>query len=72
MYPEREDGPTFRPTTSINLAAMMRQDLEDEAAIEEAEEWTRLHPMTPQTHLNLAFIEVGSNVVFASQRTRDD
>ena len=46
MYPEAEEKPLQRPDTALSLGLFSDAGLDDELALEEAEEWTRHHPLS--------------------------
>lgn len=60
MYPAQEHGPTYRPETVVSLEALQEAELDDDAVLQEAESFTRTHPITPHStaYFNLAFTQV--------------
>lgn len=59
MYPVMEPGPNYRPQTVVSISEMEVQEMDDDLAISEADQFTKKHPITPATHyLNLAFQQV--------------
>ena len=59
MYPAVEQRPTYRPETVISLDLLSEQEMDDEVALEEAEQFIKQHQITPNKHyLNLAFQQV--------------
>ena len=61
MYPEPEEGPLFRPETAIVLEFLSGDELDDQMALDEAERFTKEHPLSRQ-YTNLAFCMVGVQV----------
>ncbi|ELT88995.1 hypothetical protein CAPTEDRAFT_219939 [Capitella teleta] len=56
MYPRMEAGPNYRSQTGVTIGQMEMQEIDDDYAMDEADTFTRLHPLTPKTqYLNLAF-----------------
>ena len=46
MYPEVEERPLRRPDTALSVGIFSDAGLDDDIALEEAEEWTRDHPLS--------------------------
>ena len=58
MYPDEEERPEFRPVTAVSIDLMSDRAIDDGLALEEAEEFTRNHPLSRQIYANIAFQDV--------------
>ena len=58
MYPDEEERPEFRPLTAVSIDLMSDRAIDDDLALEEAEEFTKNHPLSRQMYANIAFEDV--------------
>ncbi len=65
MYPEIERGPQYRPMTAISHGVMDDAAMDDDIALQEAEEWAKDHPLsrTAPGFDNLGFQQVSNLIV---------
>ncbi len=55
MYPEIETGPVYRPHTAMSMDLLSDRAIDDQLAIEEAEQFAVDHPLSRQMYTNIAF-----------------
>ena len=66
MYPKPEEKPnTFRPVTAVSIVINDEQEIDDDVAIREAEQWAANHPLSAQSqgHSNQGFQDVGGIII---------
>ena len=58
IYPEVEERPEYRPVTAISIDLISNRGIDDDLALEEAEQFTKDHPLSRQMCTNIAFQDV--------------
>ena len=64
MYPEVEERPEHRPITAISIDLMSNRAIDDDLALEEAEQFTKDHPLSRQIYANIAFQDESFFMIF--------